>query len=238
MKRRRHTVGDAEFILEPISDSVIRVTHREQTGYFGLRGDWDPNRPYTWTEFESMVHGDGITMPMGMESMFSYSSSDAALNALCEAMLYDQRVADARRVNPEERKEAARRVMGEFLEEIPETSDEDVADADAGRRPRSWSDGPETPDPGLSVIQTADEEAPADEDQMVSVRIEDLCKIANSVATLMHDLDNGKYKHVHIEVDVIHEVVEKWATDASVLGDGCHDHRCRMCRQFGGYRPD
>ena len=45
MKMRKYTVGDAEFILEPISDSVIRVTHREQTGYFGLRGDCDPNRP-------------------------------------------------------------------------------------------------------------------------------------------------------------------------------------------------
>lgn len=233
MTRRRHTVGDAEFILEPISDSVVKVTHRDQAGYFGLRGDWDPNEPYTQTLFDSWVNGDNIASPLGLPSLYTYSSSDAALNTLCELMLEDQRMADTRRINPEERKEAARRVMGEFLEEIPEAPVDEMIDSDTGRRPRSKSSHAGTTDPGRSVIQTADEEAPADGDRMVSVRLEDLCRIANSVATLMHELDNGKYKNVRIEIDVIHGVVENWATGGSVLGDGCHDHQCRLCRQFG-----
>lgn len=75
---RKYNYEGAEFILETISDSVIRVTHREDTGYFDLSGDWEPNRPYTWTQFQSMVHGDSITMPMGLEYVFTNSSSDAA----------------------------------------------------------------------------------------------------------------------------------------------------------------
>ena len=119
-EKRLYNYEDKEFILEPVSDSVVKVTHREQTGYFGLRGDWDPNRPYTQTLYESMVHGDNIAMPMGWESVFTYSTSDDALNALCKSMLDDQRSADARQINAEERKEAARQVMSELLEEIPE----------------------------------------------------------------------------------------------------------------------
>ena len=234
MKRRRHTVGDAEFILEPISDSVIRVTHREQTGYFGLRDDWDPSKPYTQTTAKGLVQKDSIGY---LRSLFTYSSADAALKELCEIMLKDQRMADSRRTNPEERKAAARRVMGEFLEELAETSDEETPDVDTGRRPRPKSSDPGTPDPSLSVIPAADEVPPADGDRMVSVRLEDLCRVAKSVSTLTHDLDNGKYKYVRIEMGVIHGVVEKWATDASVLGDGCHDHRCSLCQEFGDYRP-
>lgn len=44
-EKRKYNYEGAEFILETISDSVIRVTHREDTGYFGLRGDWEPTRP-------------------------------------------------------------------------------------------------------------------------------------------------------------------------------------------------
>ena len=200
-EKRKHNYEGAEFILEPISDSVIRVTHREETGYFGLRGGWEPNRPYTWTQFESMVHSGGITMPMGLESGFTYSSSDAALDTLCEAMLDDQRVADARRVNTEEREAVARRVLGELLEDIPAVSVDDP------------------PDPGLSSGQTADEgtpvndghsmEEPIDGEKVVPVRLEDLCRIADAISTTVIDLDNGKWKYVKIELDSIHEVVEK-----------------------------
>ena len=48
MNRRLYSYKDEEFILEPVSDSVVRVTHRGQTGYFGLKADWEAARPYTW----------------------------------------------------------------------------------------------------------------------------------------------------------------------------------------------
>ena len=97
-------------------------------------------------------------------------------------MLDDQRSADARRINPEERKAAARRVMGEMLREFP-----------------CYVRGPVRTD---SVVrQTAYRDSPFHDenpagDRMVSVRLEDLCMIADSVATLVNDLDNGKYKYV------------------------------------------
>ena len=61
-----------------------------------------------------MVHNDGID---GMAT-FMYPTPDAALGALCDSMLADQRKEDSRRINPEQRKRAARKVLGEFLEEI------------------------------------------------------------------------------------------------------------------------
>ena len=70
------------------------------------------------------------------------------------------------------------------------------------------------------------------EDRYVSVRLADLCKLGNSVSAMMHDLENGKRKYLHEEIDKIHEVVEEWASDAAVLGGGCHDHRGRPCREW------
>ena len=57
--------------------------------------------------------------------------------------------------------------------------------------------------------------------EVVTVRQEDLCTIAEAVGTMKHDLDNGKTKYLVQEIDRIHEVVERWATDESVLGGGC-----------------
>ena len=216
--KRMYTYEGAEFILEPISHSVVRVTHREQTGCFGIRGDWDPNRPYTQTRYEDQVRDDSI----GEISIHTCSSLNAALNELCRPMLDDQRTADARRINPEERKAVARRVLGELLEEIPALSVEDP------------------PVPSLSSNQTADEgppandekamEEPMDGEEVVTVRLEDLCRITDALSTIVLDLENGKWKYVEIELDTIHEVVEKWASDESLLGGGGHEHRCR---QFG-----
>ena len=103
------------FILKPLSDSVVRVTHRDQTGHFGYNLNWEPSRPYTQTRYEGSVDDDGIER-MGL---FSYSTPDAALNALCDSMLRDQQKEDARRVNPEERQRAARQVLAEFMDELP-----------------------------------------------------------------------------------------------------------------------
>ena len=71
------------------------------------------------------------------------------------------------------------------------------------------------------------------EERIVSVRLEDLCHIAEAVGTMVHDLDNGKRKHLHIDLRKIHDVVEKWVADEEVLGGGCHEHRCRLCRESG-----
>ena len=71
------------------------------------------------------------------------------------------------------------------------------------------------------------------DEKTVSVRLEDLCVIGESVRTMIHDLDNGKLRYLGIEIRKIHEVVEKWVSDEEVLGSCGHTHRCRVCEKFG-----
>ena len=112
-RRWHYNHQGAEFIPEPLSDSVVRVTHREQTGYFGVAKDWDAARPYTWTTFTSGADEvDGVIV--------SYSTPEAALDPLCGLLLNRQLKEDSRRINPEQRKRAAQKVLGEFLEELPD----------------------------------------------------------------------------------------------------------------------
>ena len=115
MEKRHYNNGDAEFILEPLSDAVIKVTHREQTGYFGIKRDWEAARPYTWITWESGVHEDGLSASFS----YSYPTPEFALEDLCRVMLREQGKRDSKRINPEQRKEAARQVLREFLEELP-----------------------------------------------------------------------------------------------------------------------
>ena len=105
----------AVFILEQLSESVVKVTHQEQTGFFGINRIWDPSKPYA-----TITSADNVT-DEGIDDMAnsSYTSPDAALKALFASMLRDQRREDARRTNPEERKRAARQVLAEFLDELP-----------------------------------------------------------------------------------------------------------------------
>ena len=107
-----------EFILEAISDSVVKVTHREQIGYFGVNRNWDPLAPYTLTQNKASVHADGIDG----SSIISYARPGGALKTLCGWMLESQRKLDAGRDSPEDRKNLARWALGEFLEG-PEISD-------------------------------------------------------------------------------------------------------------------
>ena len=114
MKRRHYNNGEAEFIMEPVNDAVVKVIHRDQTGWFGISRDWDPQQPYTETTVSSFIRDDGIG---GIG--FLYASPDDALRALCTSLLNMQRKQDSRRVNPEARKAAAVRVLCEFMNEQP-----------------------------------------------------------------------------------------------------------------------
>ena len=114
MKKRHYNNGDGEFILEPLSDSLSKVTHRDQTGYFGINREWDVAEAYTYTMRKSQVDNDGII------GVFGCRTARKALDMLCTSMLSEQRREDSRRINPEGRKEAARQVMKEFLEKLPD----------------------------------------------------------------------------------------------------------------------
>ena len=116
MKRRIYSYRDEQFILEPIYESVVRVTYMEQTGYVGLNRDWEADRPYTWINWEGDIDEDGISASFS----YTYPVPELALEDLCRVLLREQRKQDSQRINPEERKEAGRQVFREFLEELPE----------------------------------------------------------------------------------------------------------------------
>ena len=114
MKKRHYNNGDGEFILEPLSDSLVKVTHRDQTGYFGIIKDWDAGAPFACTT--STSGGDDNEI----KTYFGHSTPERALDSLCRLMLSEQRKEDSKRINPEGRKQAARQVLREFLEELPD----------------------------------------------------------------------------------------------------------------------
>ena len=114
MKKRHYNNGNGEFVLEPLSDSLVKVIHRDQTGYLGIVKDWDASAPFASTTSTFQVKDEEI------DTYFGHSTPEGALNWLCRSMLSDQRKVDSKRINPEERKKAARQVLREFLEELPD----------------------------------------------------------------------------------------------------------------------
>ena len=117
MDKRHYNNGKAEFMLAPVNDAVVKVTHRNQVGWIGISLDWDVQRPYTFTTSPTQISDDGVD---GFEGfVLRYSTPDEALKSLCTMLLDDQGREDSQRVNPEERKAAAKRVLREFLNEQP-----------------------------------------------------------------------------------------------------------------------
>ena len=114
MRKRHYNNGDGEFILEPLSDSLVKVTHRDQMGYFGINKNWDVARPYTYTTRKSFGDNDGV------DGFSGCLTPKEALDFLCRSMLTYQREEDSKRINPEGRKDAARQVLREFLDELPD----------------------------------------------------------------------------------------------------------------------
>ena len=114
MSKWSYTRDFAEFTLEQINPSVVKVTYRDQTGYFGITTHWDVMRPYTLTTLEAAVRDDGVdTMGMG------YQTPEQALNTLCRLLTDRQTQEDSRRINPEGMKEEARSLLADFLKELP-----------------------------------------------------------------------------------------------------------------------
>ena len=111
-RKRHHDHGDAEFLLAPVSESVVRVTHRDQAGYFGIAREWeDSAKPYTSTSREDDVRDDGIG-----GAAVGYHTPGEALESLCEEMLTDQRDEDARQARAEKWPGPATSVLRDFLE--------------------------------------------------------------------------------------------------------------------------
>ena len=44
-RTRIYSDGTNDFILEPVNESVVKVTHRDQTGYIGINVEWNGTQP-------------------------------------------------------------------------------------------------------------------------------------------------------------------------------------------------
>ena len=115
---KSYSLRTREFILEPISDALVRVTFRQQQGYFGIGLKWNPHKPYTWSTWSPNY---SCPNPEGLEpALHRGVSPDEALEQLCSQLLQDQQQADAASINPEERKKAAKQVLQELLQDLPQ----------------------------------------------------------------------------------------------------------------------
>ena len=122
-----HNNGQAEFILRSMSESLVQVTHRDQVGYIGINQNWDVGRPYTWTYMDRTTGPSRADMerdarPDGIHgNPFGEATPEEALTLLCNILLVIRREERThRRINPEERKRSARKVLGEFLDRLPD----------------------------------------------------------------------------------------------------------------------
>ena len=115
LKVFNHTHSDSEFLLEPLSKSAVRVTLRDQTGYFGIPRDWEDDlNPYTSTRRVEEVHGDGIG---GIN--VNHLTPDEALASRCTVILDAQVEEDATRTRSGRWQESASGALQEFLEGLP-----------------------------------------------------------------------------------------------------------------------
>ena len=114
IQKWQYNNGEAEFILERVDANTVKVTHQEQTAWFGLNADWDADQPYAWTTSERNIKDNGV------DSIFSFATPDDTFKMLCNSLVRDQRRADSKRINPEQRQGAARKVLDEFLRELSE----------------------------------------------------------------------------------------------------------------------
>ena len=59
LEKRHYNNREAEFILEPLSPSVVQVTHREQVAYFGTNLNWDTLHPLCLDDLDRAAQGAG-----------------------------------------------------------------------------------------------------------------------------------------------------------------------------------
>ena len=113
-RTRIYSDGTNDFILEPVNESVVKVTHRDQTGYIGINVEWDAASPYSWCTLPDSAQPSGVR-----NAVARFSTPDQALSRLCRLLLSEQSKADSQKINPEERQAAARQVLQEFFHGLP-----------------------------------------------------------------------------------------------------------------------
>ena len=111
MTRKRVIIRGEEFILEPLSPSVVKVEYRDQVGWVGISRDCDVNHPfgYQTQPLKSLDEGVG-------SSLTATATIHSALSHLSYSLIEAQKKEEALRINPEARRGMAQWQLQEFLD--------------------------------------------------------------------------------------------------------------------------
>ena len=107
------------FVLEPLLPAVVRVTHRDQVGYFGLYKDGDLKYPFAFQLSEPKSYDEGVG-----DSLSRATNPESALHTLIHDMREKQRKTDEQQINPEARKGLAEWTLQEFLDTLPDSPEQ------------------------------------------------------------------------------------------------------------------
>ena len=111
MTRKRVIIRGEEFILEPISPSVVRVEYGDQVGWIGISRDCDVNNPFAYQSRPPDSLDEGVG-----SSLTAVPTIQIALRCLSFSLIQAQKKEEALRINPQARRGMAQWALQEFLE--------------------------------------------------------------------------------------------------------------------------
>ena len=109
--RKRVLIREEEFILEPLSPSVVKVEYGDQVGWVGISRDCDVNNPFAYQTqpLKSLDEGVG-------SSLTAAPTIQSALRCLSYSLIEGQKKEEALRINPQARRGMAQWALQEFLD--------------------------------------------------------------------------------------------------------------------------
>ena len=110
MTRKRVLIREEEFILEPLSSSVVRVEYGDQVGWIGISRDCDVNNPFAYQSRPPDSLDEGVG-----SSLTATATIQSALSHLSYSLIEAQKKEEALRINPQARREMAQWALQEFL---------------------------------------------------------------------------------------------------------------------------
>ena len=111
MTRKRVLIREEEFILEPLSSSVVRVEYGDQVGWIGISRDCDVNHPFAYQSRPP----DSLDKGVG-SSLTATATIQSALRCLSFSLIEGQKKEEALRINPQARRGMAQWALQEFLD--------------------------------------------------------------------------------------------------------------------------
>ena len=113
MTRKRVLIREEEFILEPLSPSVVKVEYKDQVGWIGISRDCDVNNPFAYQSRPPDSLDEGVG-----SSMTAVPTIQLALRCLSYSLIEGQKKEEALRINPQARRGMAQWALHEYLDAL------------------------------------------------------------------------------------------------------------------------